>query len=88
MSLFGWMVLGCFGVYLFVKEWGPGLGIVGRSSLSPFHHLANLHFFLAEFAAERSHHSAVLSDGICRRQSWGYVVPLANRSPLGLNTFR
>jgi hypothetical protein len=82
ISLFGWMLLGCFGVYLFVKEWGtPAQGILAALvySIVPYH-LAEVYrfFFYAQFAA-----GAVLPfcflylTRVCRRQNWSDILPLA-----------
>jgi hypothetical protein len=82
LSLVAFMTLGCFGVYLFVREWStPTYGVLGAVlyAVVPYHIAQIYRFFLyAEFAA-----MAVLpfcifyTTRLCRRGQWRDVIPLA-----------
>lgn len=82
VCIFGWMTLGCVGVYLFAREWGsPMAGLLAALlySVTPFHLAEVFRFFLyAEFAG-----GAVLPlcflflTRVCRRGRWADVILLA-----------
>jgi hypothetical protein len=81
-SMFVWMCVGCFGMYLFIREWGTSVqGIFAGIlyAVAPYHIAQVYRFFLyAEFAA-----MAVLPffflylTRVCRRGNWRDVFPLA-----------
>ena len=82
LSMFIWMVVGCFGVYLLVREWStPAYGIFAGIlyAVVPYHIAEVYRFFLyAEFAGLAVVPFCFLFlTRLCRRGSWGDVAPLA-----------
>ena len=82
ICLFGFMVLGCFGIYLFIRQWStPIYGVFGAMlyAIAPYHVAEIYRFFLyAEFAA-----LAILPfclfylARVCRHAKWSDVIPVA-----------
>lgn len=82
LSMFFWMLVGCLGMYLFVREWSSATyGIIAGIlySIVPYHFAQVYRFFLyAEFAGIALVPFCFLyATRICRRGRWGDVVPLA-----------
>lgn len=76
------MAVGCWGIYLFVREWaGPGYGILAAVlyGLAPFHLAEIFRFFLyAEFIAGATVPFCFLYLGrVARRGTWKDTFPLA-----------
>lgn len=82
ICLFGWMAVGCIGVYLFIREFGtPGYAVFGSVlfSVVPFHLAEIFRFFLyAEFAAAALIPFCFLYlTRVCRGSRLPDVIPLA-----------
>ena len=81
LSMFAWMVLGCLGMYLLVREWStPALGVLAAMlfAVVPYHIAQIYRFFLyAEFAAMSVIPFCLLYlTRLCRRGNWSDVVLL------------
>ncbi|PYT01859.1 MAG: hypothetical protein DMF63_03215 [Acidobacteria bacterium] len=87
LNLFLWMLAGGFGMFLFIREWGPpfaGIFAAVLYTVVPYHIAEIYRFFLyAEFAG-----MAVLPfcflylTRLCRRGNWKDVIPLAISSSI------
>src|SRR5215204_2546072 len=81
LSLFLWMTVGCFGMYLFVREWSSsahGMFAAMLYAVMPYQIAHIYRFFLyAEFAAMAAVPFCLLFlTRLCRRGSWADLVPL------------
>ncbi len=82
LALFTWMLIGCIGMYLFVREWSSSVyGILASVlfAIVPYHFAQIYRFFLyAEFAGLAAVPFCFLYlTRLCRRGKWGDVIPLA-----------
>lgn len=82
LALFTWMLIGCIGMYLFVREWSsPVYGILASIlyAMVPYHFAQIYRFFLyAEFAGLAAVPFCLLYlTRLCRRGKWSDVAPLA-----------
>ncbi|HUR97384.1 MAG TPA: 6-pyruvoyl-tetrahydropterin synthase-related protein [Pyrinomonadaceae bacterium] len=81
-SMFLWMMIGCFGMYLFIREWGsPSLGLFGAVlyAIVPYQIAHIFRFFLyAEFASMAAVPFFLLYlTRLLRYGNWRDVAPLA-----------